>query len=643
MIVWGHTYLSEEIIKAIGECRYVSFDIFDTLIKRSVAKPSDIFLTVALRYGHSHQCDFDAETFKTVRTNAAKDASIEAWKQGREERTLQEIYQQMAWKYEADVCAELMQLEIEQEVACCQQNAEMKKVYDWCLSQGKTVFVTSDMYLPEDTIIRILHENGYTGYKELFLSSTYDKRKASGSLYWEIICQYGMKRSQLVHIGDHFKIDYMRARRYGLKAIKIPRHVKNGMYGRKCLSGSETMGYQQLEHIAADFSQREWSGYRQYGFECIGPMLYGFCSWLHRRAQEQGCKKLFFLSRDGYMMQEAYNMIYGNDAIPNSYMYASRKSLFGPQVWMKPELEDILKQETPYHYWDVDELCEMLDVDKANGRKTWKHCGLGEKERLMKKELFVDQRITKFFEEVKPAMIASSKAKFETVIDYLKQESFYGQVGIVDVGWAGAIQRYLQRFTEEAKMDVSIYGFYLGLKPVTVTGPNADAYIPQTLGPSMFCSNLMEYPFTKEEGSARGYKNGEDGRVIPLKSDYEFEGMEDKQYTHDMQEGALHFVRLMKSGYGVKEIGWQAGYRNVRNVTKRPRIKDVRLLGRLSHVNHGRRVFLAMPQSRWSYILHPRQLKEDFIDSGWKIGFLKRLFLLPLPYNSILKFIRKNG
>lgn len=163
---------------------------------------------------------------------------------------------------------------------------------------------------------------------------------------------------------------------------------------------------------------------------------------------------------------------------------------------------------------------------------------------------------------------------------------------------------------------------------VQSTYPNAD--------------NLMEYPFTKEEGSARGYIHGEDGRVIPIKSDYEFEGMEDKQYTHDMQEGALHFVGLIKSSYGVREISWQAGYRNVKNVTKCPRIKDVRLLGRLSHVNHGRRVFLAVPKSRWEYLFHPRQLKEDFIDSGWKIGFLKSLFLLPLPYNCILKLIRKN-
>lgn len=643
MIVWGHTYSSEEIIRAIGERRYVSFDIFDTLIKRSVSKPSDVFLTVAHNYCHLHQCDFDADTFKTVRTNAGKNASLGAWKQGREERTLHEIYQQMEWKYGTKVCAELMQLEIEQEVACCHQNAEMKKVYDWCLAQGKTVFITSDMYLPEDVVTRILHENGYTGYKELFLSSSCDKRKASGSLYWEIICRYDMNRKQMVHIGDHFKIDYMCARRYGLKAIKIPRLVDNGMYGRNGLSSHVTAEYRQMEHIAANFSQRDWSGYRQYGFECIGPMLYGFCIWLHRSAKGHGCKKLFFLSRDGYMMQEAYNMIYGDDAIPNSYMYASRKSLFGPQVWMKPELEDILKQETPYHYWDVDEMCEMLDVDKTSGRKMWKDCGLSEKERLMKKDLFTDQRIMKFFEAVKPAMIASSKTKFDTIIDYLKQENFYGQVGIVDVGWAGAIQRYLQRFTEEAKMDVSIYGFYLGLKPVTVTGPNADAYIPQVLGPSMFCSNLMEYPFTKEEGSTRGYKHGEDGRVIPIKSDYEFEGMEDMQYTHDMQEGALHFVKLMKSGYGVKEICWQEGYRNVKNVTKRPRIKDVRLLGRLSHVNHGRRVYLAVPQSRWTYLLHPAKLKVDFIDSGWKIGFMKKLFLLPLPYNALLKTIRRDG
>ena len=640
MILRGKTYTVEAIIKGIGDCQYVSFDIFDTLVRRCVAKPSDVFLRVAECYNQKYYYGIDPSEFCRLRIQAGKDASYEAWKNNREERTLEEVYHQLEWRYKKE-CTGLMELEIACETACCKQNTVMKEVFDWCIANGKTVLVTSDMYLPQSVIENILSNCGYKGYKRLYLSSALNRRKQSGSLYWYIINQEGFRRKNFVHIGDHFKIDYICARRYGLNAIKIPRDVDGSIFKRDGIYGQATEQYQKLQKVIGNFSQQDWTAYRQYGFECIGPMLYGFCTWLHKRAEEEGCKKLFFLSRDGFMMQQAYQQLYGEEAISNTYMYASRKSLFGPQVWMNPDLEDILKQETPYHYWDVDELCEMLDVEKDYGRKVWADCGLSLNERLMKKELFTDIRVNRFFETVKPKMIEASKAKFDTVIDYLKQECFEGKVGIVDVGWAGAIQRYLQRFTKESGIDADIYGFYLGLKPVTVTGPQADAYIPQSEQPSMFCSNLMEYPFTKEEGSTKGYQRLPDGSIAPILADYEFEGMEDKNYTHDMQEGALYFIELMKAGYGVREVDWKVGYHNVKNATKRPRLKDVALLGGLSHVNHGRRAFLAKPASRLSYLTNPRRLKVDFIDSGWKIGFLKMLILLPLPFDGILKLIRK--
>ena len=54
MIIWRHTYSSEEIIRAIGDCRYVSFDIFDTLIKRNCANPTDIFTITEKRFNRQN-------------------------------------------------------------------------------------------------------------------------------------------------------------------------------------------------------------------------------------------------------------------------------------------------------------------------------------------------------------------------------------------------------------------------------------------------------------------------------------------------------------------------------------------------------------------------------------------------------------
>ena len=43
-------YKIDKIIKKIEKYKYISFDIFDTLIKRNVEKPSDIFSAVNIEY-----------------------------------------------------------------------------------------------------------------------------------------------------------------------------------------------------------------------------------------------------------------------------------------------------------------------------------------------------------------------------------------------------------------------------------------------------------------------------------------------------------------------------------------------------------------------------------------------------------------
>ena len=638
MILTGKTYSASDILKGIGQCQYVSFDIFDTLVKRCVASPSDVFVRTAEEYNELYGGKVDVEEFKNLRIQAAKAAEESAGNSGKEEKTLEEIYYHLAVKY-GDICQQLLEVEIACEVECCRQNVVLKSVFDYCINEGKRVLITSDMYLPRLSIEKILSKCGYCGYQQLFLSSELGKRKQTGTMYQYIIDNIGCSRDNIVHIGDNFRIDYLKAKQQGFRAVKIPRDIDGCLFKRSGIYSLKDAWYNTMQSLIGNFSQKNWTPYYQYGFECIGPMLYGFCTWLHQTAQEKGCEKLFFLSRDGYMMQQAYCKIYGAKALPNQYMYASRKSLFGAQVWINPDLEDILKQETPYHYWDVDELCEMLDISIERGREAWAASHLLIKERLMKSELLSDKRVKQFFEFVKPNMVDVSKNKYAIVLQYLKQINFDNNIGIVDVGWAGAIQRYLQRICESAKINANIFGFYLGLKPVTVTGPNASAYIPQSECPSMFCSNLMEYPFTKEEGSTVGYCM-RNGIVEPVLRQYEFEGFSDQGYTHDMQQGALHFIDLMMSGYGIQKVSWTVGYHNVKNVTKRPRLKDVQLFGCLSHVNHGRRVFLAHITNRMDYLLHPTRIKQGIIESGWKIGFLKKLFLLPLPFDYILKLFR---
>ena len=80
-------YDIEGIIKKIERYNYVSFDIFDTLIKRNVNKPSDIFKLTAIEY--EKETNVKIPDFKKLRI----EAEIKAREKTKEkEPNIDEIY-----------------------------------------------------------------------------------------------------------------------------------------------------------------------------------------------------------------------------------------------------------------------------------------------------------------------------------------------------------------------------------------------------------------------------------------------------------------------------------------------------------------------------------------------------------------------
>ena len=51
--------------------------------------------------------------------------------------------------------------------------------------------------------------------------------------------------------------------------------------------------------------------------------------------------------------------------------------------------------------------------------------------------------------------------------------------------------------------------------------------------------------------------------------------------------------------------------------------------------DEGEMQYLASPKSVIYYATHAKELKKDFLLSRWKIGFMKRLFKIKLPYNEM--------
>jgi len=639
MIELRPSYTSRGILRAIERYDTVSFDIFDTLVKRAFASPRDLFARAARDAARQTGREIDPEAFRRQRIEAAAAAKEAARLAGREEVTLEEIYARLPQPLAQDAPA-LMQAETAREIACCRPNPVVKAAYERCREAGKRIFIISDMYLPRPVVEEILRSCGYAGYEKLYLSSDIGVKKQTGRLFAFALRDAGLDPKRHIHVGDHPRTDYLAAIRSGIHAYKLPTDAAWGRFNRIDRRTGATEAYRKLQTLVGNHSDPGEDGHYKYGFEVVGPALVGFITWLHGRLVEGGYRKVFFLARDGYLMQRAYGALYGDQAVENGYLYVSRKSLLPPQLWLNPTLADILDPETPYRYWSCEEFCGLLGIDPDAGAAQWARLGLGPEERLSKAQLLGDERVARFFALFQGEIIDRSKRAFDTVVAYLKQEGFAGRVAIVDIGWAGATQKYLDKYIEKSDIDATVYGYYFGVKQRTVMGERAESFIPRAQKTPLFCSQLIEYPFTKRVGTTVGYAPDPQGRIAPVLADYEFADLPDSGYTGQMQRGIEAFVALVAAGYGPIPADWSVAYGRLRQVTKRPSLAEVRLLGGLAHVNQGHTSRLARPRSPAHYLAHPRDLKVDFSFSGWKVGFLKKMFKLPLPYNWLLEKVR---
>ena len=111
-----HQYNISKILKKINKYEYVSFDMFDTLIKRNVNNPSDIFELVQIEYNKRYNKDIN--NYKAIRINAELKAKT---LDENREPNIDDIYKCLDINKEYDI-EKLKELEIDLEYKFCQKN-----------------------------------------------------------------------------------------------------------------------------------------------------------------------------------------------------------------------------------------------------------------------------------------------------------------------------------------------------------------------------------------------------------------------------------------------------------------------------------------------------------------------------------------
>lgn len=457
----------EKLAEKLSGYDVISFDVFDTLLFRPFSSPEDLFYIVGQKLGYLD--------FRRIRMEAERRArEICRRRKGHPEITLSDIYDWL--EREAGIPREEgMRAERETEEALCFANPYMLEVFRLLRQKGKRIIVLSDMYLPAETIGRMLEKCGFEGMEGCFVSCEYGCSKSGGSLYGKIGRILGPGR--FVHVGDNPVSDGENARKAGWDSVSCPNVNAAGMPFRaremSPVTGSIYRGLVNA-HLHNGLKSRD----RDYecGFVYGGLFALGYCQFIHHYTQEHGIEKILFLARDGDILSRVYRLLYPEEEAAGKIRYV---------LWSRLAA---VKMAAPYYKYDyfrrflfhkvnqgftlerifeAMELSDLLDglsgPEAYVGEEAPEHAGIA----LKRKDILTDRNVhaVKAYLNLRWDVVS---ARYESQLEaggryYEKILEGAAKAAVVDIGWAGSGAMALDVLINRVwKLDCKITGILAG-------------------------------------------------------------------------------------------------------------------------------------------------------------------------------------
>lgn len=213
------------IIKESRNIRYVSFDLFDTMVTRPFYEPSDLFVLLNKYYQKLYNSRglFDFSTIrKSAEADLRKRQSIQ--RPSYQEITIAEIYLAISetLRVAPSSLSTLMQKEMDLEESFCTPRKSIKELFELVKDLGLKLICITDTYLPREVIERILAKNGYSGFSAIYVSSEERLTKETGDLFKRALRDLDCESRELIHIDDNWPVADL-AMRNGIKQVFYPK------------------------------------------------------------------------------------------------------------------------------------------------------------------------------------------------------------------------------------------------------------------------------------------------------------------------------------------------------------------------------------------------------------------------------------
>ncbi len=462
--------------------KLVTFDFFDTLLMRKVKNPHDIFYIMEKLL---------IEKGVVIPFAKLRILSQEiAQKNKKRELQINDIYDVFStfYDHESFNIENLKNLEIEVEARYLTKRKDVYNFINYLNEKYPFIekSIISDMYLSDKDLKYFLQHHGIDPhqFKEVWVSGDKNASKYESKLIkqWiEHINIQGINANQCLHIGDHEIADIENFKQMGMNTLHC-KHVKekinqarkkddfyqimyknNGFFHEQNLQMNILNGFLMEKTFNQDIKDMK----EKFAHLFLFPFLLCFCQYLFNEIKEKKISKIYFLSRDGYLLKKAFDeyiKALGLDGVDTFYLLSSRRTAYVAQI---DHLNAINLLNNPYSKITIQNLfsnrlgvslSEMNNNDDMNDLLSEDGLTIDSLVNQTQHHFILQKFFLKIQDKLKKELI-QEKQYYE---EYLEHMNFFEEknTAIVDIGYSGSIQDALN-YLYQKRNKAQLHGFYL--------------------------------------------------------------------------------------------------------------------------------------------------------------------------------------
>jgi hypothetical protein len=391
--------------------------------------------------------------------------------------------------------------------------------------------------------------------------------------------------------------------------------------------------------------------------DVAGPLLFGFVHWCLEEAERSGIQRLYFVSRDGQVLQQLALILIEkwNYKVESRYLYGSRQAWHPASIGSlnQTDLEWIL---VPNKFFSLRQLLARVGLSPDNFKSEATESGLpaDQPDRNLSEDERTRTETLLRKAAVKEAIERESAHRRKLVSRYLEQEGLFDETpsALVDVGWHGNMQRSLSKLLELAGKKAVLTGFYFGLLKERKHNPNDrlkaywNHFQPPERGVRGKDRIMMEVFAAADHGSVFGYAENDStiGPVLNRPRNTQALGWGTESLQAGVRAFALEFCGLTRREECRPEVLFEIARGNFHRLVYDPAREEAEVLGRFQFSDDQTESSFSPLIPDWSTstalrAVVQRRLRPPF---WWHEGFLAiHPSLLLRAYVALLNFKEK--